>query len=252
MKDRQFLGAVFATLMAGGAMAATPTDGLIGQWKADGNANDASVHANHGSFSGSFAEGVSGQAFDLSTGVVSVPDNVAYAVGSAFTVAFWFNDNNRGHGIAFLGQDEGPGNIPKWFIDYGYTGAHFEIHANGPWRDFLPSAPVSLAASGWNHLALTVSENTYRFYLNGAALGQGTFPSPLPDPAAPLRFGDVEGISTRALMDEIVFYNRALSAGEIGSLAAIPEPRTEALLAGGLCAVLVTVRRRRARSPGRG
>ena len=63
------------------ANASIPTDGLIGSWAGNNNANDSSPTGNNGSFSGSYVSGANGPAFDLSTDKMSIPDNPAYSFG---------------------------------------------------------------------------------------------------------------------------------------------------------------------------
>jgi Concanavalin A-like lectin/glucanases superfamily len=114
---------------------------------------------------------------------VYIPDNPSYTFGPDFSVGFWFNANGQSGGV-FLGQDEGGGELSKWFIDYGYgTPGAFEIHINGPSRAFLPSNPVDLP-QGWNQLTLTKSDSTYTFYLNGVNIGSQTFSGTFPEPAS--------------------------------------------------------------------
>lgn len=241
-------GALLVTACAGlSSYGAVPSAGLVGFWEADGSALDTSSTGNDGTFLGTYASGIRGMAFDLASAKVSVPNSPAYAFGSEFSIGFWFNNSNRGTGTAFVGQDIGGGEVAKWFIDYGYTGGHFEIHVNGPWRAFLPSSNTSSPADGWNHLALTVGAGAYQFYLNTVLIGSGEFSLPLPNPAVPLVFGYAEpGIQYDGLMDEIAIYNRTLSQLEVTQLAAgVPEPTTYALMLIGGFALSVTAARRK-------
>src|SRR5262249_48660932 len=93
---------------AGGPI--VPTDGLIGYWTGNGAPNDPPGNANNGSFGGSSADGILGQAFDLPSGGVTTPTPPAYAdLGDGFSAGFWFNFN--GHPDAawdIIGQDVGP------------------------------------------------------------------------------------------------------------------------------------------------
>ena len=211
----------------------TPSTGLIGYWTADNNANDSSPTMDNGSYSGSYVPGISGEAFDLSTAKVYMPDNPAYSFGSNFSVGFWFDADGQSGGT-FLGQDDGGGSQSKWFIDYGYhTPGAFEIHLNDPSGNvaFLPSNPVALP-QGWNQLTLTKNDSTYTFYLNGVNIGSQTFSGIFPDPTSPLSFGYSEGslfsgpLQYSGLLDNVVLYDRALAPSEVALLASNTTPPT--------------------------
>lgn len=212
-----------------------PVSGLVGHWAGDGNANDSSSFANHGSFSGTYAAGISGQAFQVSSSdYVSAPDAAHYSITSDFSVGFWFYGSLGG---ALLGQDEGGGALPKWFVDYGYLNPGvFNLHLNGSsGLTVLPSNAISPSSNAWHSFALVKNGTAYTFYFNGSAIGTQTSAySPFPDPTAPFTIGFSEPAagSFNGLIDEVVFYNRALSGAEVLQLAGVPEPETAGLLVG--------------------
>jgi hypothetical protein len=190
-----------------------------------------------------------GQAFDLSTAKVSIPDHPAYSFGPAFSVGFWFNVNGANtNSVVFVGQDEGGGSTNKWFIDYSQANtSSFEFHVNGPSAAYLPSNPVALS-SEWNQLTLVKDNSSYSFYLNGNNIGNNTFAGTFPDPNAPLMFGQAEGsFKFDGLMDDVVLYNRALTESEVQTLATIapsvPEPETYLLMGVGLLSLLAAHKR---------
>lgn len=228
-------GIVVALAMATAPAQTVPTSGLIAHFSAEGNVNDSSSFANNGSFSGSYGSGLVGQAFQVNgTNYVSVPDAAQYAV-SDFSVAFWFKGTASG---VFIGQDEGSGTAPKWFVDYGYINAGvFNLHLNGnPSLTVLSSNSVSPSSSDWHNFALVKDGNLFSFFLDGAAIGTQTNTYSIPNPAAPLTIGFAESTvpSFNGLLDEIVFYNRALTLAEVQQLAAIPEPAALPVLAGAI------------------
>src|SRR5262249_13914361 len=126
----------------------------------------------------------------------------------------------------FLGQDDGPGYRPKWFIDYGYTVFHatdaFVFHVNdyNQERIFLESDPVPFP-SGWNQLTVTIDNKAFlvRFYLNGVSIGSKPIQNYVLQTHSPLIFGSAEpGLSYSGLMNNVTIYNRALSAQEVSQL----------------------------------
>ena len=216
-----------------------PQSGLIGYFAGNDNAQDSSSFHNDGLFpAGLYAAGQVGNAFDLSSGPVTIPNIPAYQITSDFSVDFWFK-GGVGNGIAFLGQDEGGGGVTKWFVDYGYGHpGQFGIlpYTQGDLVVFLPASPASFDPSQWNNLAVVKSESSYGFYLNGVAIGGQGFGRPFPTPSAPITLGYAEGgLSYSGALDEVVLYNRALSPTEVGQLAGItpvPEPAAYAAVSG--------------------
>ena len=251
-------------LIVGSAGAQTvPTSGLIGYWRGDANANDSSTTANNGSFAGSYATGVVGSAFSItSSNYVSIPDHAAYDFSASdFSVGFWFNLNGQSTSnlLFFVGQDNGSGAQAKWFITYNYnTAGKFDFDFYGPSisDNNLLSNPAALNASQWYQLTVTRSGTgtgaVVTFYLGGAQIGSvnQTTADAFPDPTNPLTLGFAEGSLgfNGGLLDEVVLYNRALTAGEAASLAGIPEPATGAWFAG-LTALALLAWRRRVTAP---
>ena len=240
------------------ATGAVITDGLIGYWAADASATDSSSTGNNGVFGGSYVPGVSGQAFDLSTGTVRIPDSLAYSFQNypGWTVAFWFNGSQG----TFLGQDVGSGEQPKWFIDYGYASPgpsntfieHFNNFGSSP-RVFLPSDPL-VFPTGWNHLAVVNGGGAVSFYLNGNSIGTAAFGDAFPDPAADLVFGFAEPCCQyNGLLDEIVLLNRAITSEEArqladgGPISNSPEPTSAILCLLGAAGAWLLSRVRRTR-----
>ena len=205
-------------LITPNANADLPTNGLVGYWTGNGNANDTSTIGNNGVFDGNYAAGINGgQAFDLSTGIVTIQNNPAYTFGSSFSVGFWFNLNGTNpNGNAFLGQDFGSGSNPKWFIDYN-NGFGAIVYPNANY--FLSSNNGVSIPDGWNQLTVVDNNNTFTWYLNGANLGSDTTTS-LPNPSAPLILGYAEpGLAYAGLMSNVSLYNTALTSSDVQNLA---------------------------------
>ena len=221
---------------------------LIGLWTGNGNATDLSITQNDGVFTGSYGSGptLGSQAFDLATGSVTIPDHQVYEKLRYldWSVSFSFSANGTslesGNGV-FLGQDEGPGEVPKWFIGYGSGDGHsqnrFSLHVNdfdGSPREFLYSNEVSLL-SGWNHLSVARGDGEVSFWLNGMSVGSVAYNDAVvfANPAAPLSFGYLEPCCAfRGLLANV-------------SITAVPEPSSWLFLVTGFGLTGAVMRRRR-------
>jgi hypothetical protein len=236
-----------------------PLNGLVGYWTGDGTAHDSSTVGNNGSFGGAYAPGAptGGDAFNLATGKVVIPNNAAYQFTSysGWSVGLWFNANGTSlNNAAFLGQDDGPGYRPKWFLDWGYTvfgyNNDFNFHVNdfNTERIFVSSQPEPQSTlTGWNQITVTIDNvngGTVDFYLNGNAIGSASMGSYVLRPGSPLVLGGAEGFNYNGLMSDVVLYDRVLPTDEVAKLAAVPErTSTAGLLVLGLGSLCFLQRR---------
>ena len=236
-----------------------PENGLIGFWSGNKTAADLSPTGDNGSFGGSYAPGspTGGDAFNLGTGPVTIPDSPAYNFTSypGWSISFWFNGNgstvNDNNGL-FIGQDNGSGYQPKWFINFGYTvyvgnNQWYNFHVNDYNQErIFVSSQTEPNPVGWNELTVTISNTnsgTVDFYLNGQSIGSSEMGNYTLETTAPLVFGEAEGLSYNGLISDVAVYNRVLSPGEIQGIAAVPEPKSLTLLAAG--AAILVIRRRK-------
>jgi hypothetical protein len=105
-------------------------------------------------------------------------------------------------------------------------------------KDHLFSPAASAPVGQFTHIVYVRTSNGLQLYVNGHFVGENSTPIPLP------RFS-VSGIldPLYAIVDEVVFYDRALTSNEIAAhFASVPEPSNLLLALAGL-AVLPTRRR---------
>jgi hypothetical protein len=253
------LASCIALLFCQTTHAQIQSNGLIGYWQGDGNAEDSSSLHNNGSFTGSYdASAPFGQVFNLATAHVVIPAISQYHFTNypGWSVGFWFNTNGVNYSqMTFLGQDDGPGYQPKWFIDYGYTvyssNTDFVWHVNdyNQERIFLTSNSVSPLPSGWNQVTVTINAQDVTFYLDGLNIGAVATPSYVLNTTSPLEFGYLEsGLGYSGLMADVVLYDRVLSSGEVKDLAQLPattpEPSSVCVFGVGLGCLLVSARQK--------
>jgi len=229
----------------------TPVDpgaaNLVAYYPFDGDYQDASGNNRHGAPVGgdpSFAPGVQGQALNLNAvtitehidiagykGIVADQTDPDNPVQAAFTVACWINTIDNGS-LVFWGSGDGApvgGQYQNFRIDGGRLRSE---HGNGRFRG------ASTVNDGeWHHVALAVDTGTNmvppgtRIFVDGMQDAEGA------DTANAQNIwnitADVDmaiGARTTAgdrlfvgLLDEVRVYDRALTNGEIASLAGLAQ-----------------------------
>jgi hypothetical protein len=208
-----------------------PPEGVVAWWRADGDAKD-SVGDSHGELKGgvTFDPGIAGKAFRLDGAgrhvEVTRSDRWGFRKRD-FSIDLWVQfraltpSPEIGHPMAiFIGCDEGndEGNRPrhKWFFAYGGGFLNFHINQPNGESGFFAKANFSPDVDQWYHLAVTRSQGTFTFYVNGAPVASEKVEITIPNPDAPLTIGQAENIGFfSGLIDEVAIYDRALSPDEI-------------------------------------
>jgi hypothetical protein len=198
---------------------------LVAFYPADGNANDVVGGHNGTLVDGTYGSGFKGtdQAFLLDgiNDYVQVPNASTWNFGSKdFTINLWANFNalrpdDLAHPQAvFVGHDEGPFNVDKWFFAYG--GGDLNFHINSPQTGpiFLALAPFTPTLGQWYNLQVTRKHDTYTIFVNGTAVSSQSDSHPIPDANAPLTIGEAESPPGNFFMngrlDEVRIYDKAV------------------------------------------
>jgi hypothetical protein len=210
-------------------------NGLVGYWPMDGNSTDMSGNGNSGSLIGmststSPVAGKSGQALNFGTVAgtyikLASPTSMNFA--SNFTLSAWIKPGQlRNYNIiAVRGPGGGTGSDFEWYLTT--TSMIFNTnHTNG--GTFSQSFVSVPAAGTWSHVAVVVTNNSLRFYINGVQQGAAQAMS---NPLATLSEWDIgympvnNGFTSTDLLrtfgggiDDFRVYNRALSAQEVAQL----------------------------------
>jgi hypothetical protein len=212
-----------------------PTDGLVGWWPFNGNANDESGNGNDGTVNGAmlssdrFGNVSSSYYFNNSDITVQIP-NTLFA--SDFTIASWVK------------LDEYIGLVPDayyypTFIAEQNDALIMQIELHQAIEKFNCYFMVNPGIGGqqledghvqatqevntWTHVVLVNSGGINSLYINGILIDVAIAPSTLQgqEPGSYLKFGNgdfLPTISFNGLLDDIGIYNRALSEQEIQSL----------------------------------
>jgi hypothetical protein len=259
MKHIHQLSALSALcLMATVASQAQPTAGLVAYYPLDGNANDASGNNFNGTaFNGvTYSPHLSGLAANFSgaSQYISLPSAIPDT--SAFTVAFWLNTadttpNTFPYGLFLVSRDIPNANY-DWNICIG-LGRKLEFHTGTPTNDSLIlTTPSDLPGNDWVHITCVADAvaGMKDIYLNGQlAASTPWVPTTFDNSTVPIYLGasTAEPLSHLFLngsMDEVRFYDRALSASEVMTLVPEPATSTLAILASSLCLFYTRTSRR--------
>jgi hypothetical protein len=192
---------------------------------------DTSGNGNTGTLSGSPTWTTSGKygkaiSFDGTDDYVEVP-NSASLVQTTFSIEFWAKPSSFTQYKRWMGKDTTPwgGNYYGWIVLWSYAGSSAVYLAlenggvNGANEKISQLVTVSL--STWVHLAFTFDGSYIYAYKNGVlfgsavAVGTWTFATS----TGPFRLGRDYGTDYfNGILDEVHFYNRALSSGEVSDL----------------------------------
>ncbi len=201
----------------------TPPAGMVGWWPGDGTANDVQG-SNHGTLQNGATAAGSGKvasAFDLTAGnqFVSVPDSTLWDFGDGeFTIDLWVNFDAVGSANTFLAHDDGSGNTNKWIFWLFNNNLIFHLNSPGLGPVDIGTIPFTPTVNQWYHLAVTRSNNTYTFYIDGNP-STVTDTNTVPNASAALTFGQAEGGNFfDGRLDEIEIFHRALSTAEIQAI----------------------------------
>jgi hypothetical protein len=228
-----------------------PTNGLLGYWPFCGNANDESGNGNNGTVTGATLTtdrlNSSSSAFDFTTTglswtaalhqVINVPHSSSFNSNS-ITVSFWVNARSYFFsGIPgndkisrLIGRVQNGYSNPNgqtWLIDLSnnqINGVILNTSTNTTQQGLSTSSNISL--NEWNHLVMTFDNISLKLFLNGALVSEIAKP-------ANFIFNTMgtSGISigssnqangywyeSDAKIDDIGFWNRALTQQEINNL----------------------------------
>ena len=202
--------------------------GIVAWWRAENNAVD-SIGNHHGTLQNGagFAAGKVAQAFRFD-GVddhVRVPNSADLNLGNNFTIELWLNQvaavPSYGYNLVAK-QTAGIGD--GWTFDTFdsfQTGRRLRLCAQGCY-----SANTVYSLNAWHHAAVTYSQGTLTFYLDGVPDGSYTGVAAPPANNLDALIGASDdgsgGIWTHklfnGLLDEVSLYNRALCPAEIQAI----------------------------------
>ena len=205
-----------------------PTNGLVGWWPFNGNANDESGNGNNGTVNGATLttdrKGINNSAYYFSGASCQTRIDVninTTSITSGLTLSFWsvrsgsgcisprimeFWNGNSGIGTLSIAHD--PGNNPIMFL-----------HNTSGGR--IPYIQYNLVANNvWSHYVYTNNGITAKLYQDGSLVQQTISPGQplLSGNAAFGRMNHPGYDAHEGKLDDIGIWNRALSESEITAL----------------------------------
>ena len=211
---------------------AQPPPGLVSWWKAENNTLDGQG-VNNGTPQGTvnYAPGAVGQGFLFASGgYVDMANPTLNTYNTAFTIAGWFVDANSfgqpsvldlrttANNSGWTLSDDGASNMNFFIFKAGDSGNVTELHTTG----WVANTPYYIAA--------TFDGSTMNIYRNGSLVATRTDPTDtVLEPINPmLQIGRnvPNGSLWNGQIDEVQFYNRALTGAEVFALA---HPQTQAI-----------------------
>lgn len=223
--------------------------GLIANWSGEGSAIDT-ANGHDGALFGNttFAAGKIGQAFsfDGANDYVRIPTAPVLEPGS-FSVSAWIKLANTGSSNVLIADSMHGVGQSGWALQTQGNRAIFAIGTGSTFRHALGS--TDLHDNAFHHVAGTFDGTTMTTYVDGTVEATTTFVGTLTHSGRDIWIGAWTGGSVsreaNGLIDEIRFYDHALSQTEVSELAAtaVPEPSSLAFLA--LASTLLAGGRRR-------
>ena len=222
---------VLAGMLAG--MAACPAhgdvlNGLFARYSFEGNAND-SVGSNHGTMMGgasTVVDPVRGNVLSLdgADDYVALPSAGLAAGRSNITVSVWIKPDEWVASNAIY--DEYGGDWGEFWQFSIYEGKWYTRDTStGPTGSRTNDASLPAVPAGqWHHLAFvySVPQQLKLVYYDGVLYDTQIAPFPLTTDRAGAAIGyPCDGAYFDGQMDELRFYNRALTVSEIATLAAV-------------------------------
>ena len=213
-----------------------PTNGLVGWWPFNGNANDESGNGNNGTVNGAtlttdrFGNANSAYYFDGVNSFISVANNPSlyFESNNSFTFGYWLRASSLSATqlSLVLSKQTGSANSQDGFNSNiePPNSSNYRIQNGSGTPAFSVGTPInSVEINIWIHVTHVWSGNIGEIFINGVLAATSTGTSVVGDNISDLLIGKPNWVATNVKnfhgkIDDIGIWNRALTPCEISAL----------------------------------
>ncbi len=209
-----------------------PTNGLVGWWPFNGNADDESGNGNNGSNNGATLNsdrfGSNNSCYYFQNNNILIPHNTLFGfqANSGFTISMWCNSSDFSNSLHFMGKRGNSSPYFNWQIAYGgnLIGPNFGSGTDpGIYNGAF--SPDLLLINNWYHIVGKFNNGVWSIYVDGILKATNTTAMVNPDSNTPMTFGESGGFQGFiGKLDDIGIWNRALTDCEIQNLYTSTNP----------------------------
>ena len=205
-----------------------PSNGLVGWWPFNGNANDESGNGNNGTVNGatlsSDRDGVANNAFSFDNSEITLQFPSSNFSGD-FTISIWvkISPNNASYPTFLMGNNVLSGETDPNFLILQYVSSlnkfsyYMQIAPINPGVTLIQTSGITIG--DWYHLIIRGANQSFSMYINGALQGTAA-PIFLSNAGNYLHIGNGRNAGEKFIgsLDDIGIWNRALTEAEILAL----------------------------------
>jgi hypothetical protein len=200
------------------------TNGLVGYWPFNGNANDESGNNHHGVVNGAtltadrFGNANNAYYFNGYSSYISInPSAITYNNG--LTISLWVKVESSYSNVQFFvskGDDDVAGHF---HLGYNESAGTFIGDINGLYNGLNSASSFQFQQTRWRHIVFTSNNQSLKMYIDGNLNSTYTNPESIATLSSQILFGkhskSLYPYYTSGSLDDIRIYNRALSEQEV-------------------------------------
>ncbi|MFQ6080467.1 MAG: DUF2341 domain-containing protein [Candidatus Bathyarchaeia archaeon] len=185
---------------------------------------DSSFYGNNGTIYGAtptLGRVFNGLDFDGVDDYVDVPNSANLNPVNQITVEAWIKPKNVSGFRDIVSKWEVEASANRAYVLQILNGmARFAISDDGTWKRYVAETPPILQPNQWYHLAGTYDGAKIRMYVNGKLEAERSISTTINSQEYPLKIGSLgttsKGNWFNGTIDNVMIFNRALNASEIG------------------------------------